>query len=79
MSKATFYGFDKDNPVLIERELYSDVGSNDNIVGDYRRGFKDDLEIWDSLTGGVQLTIDIDYELVNKDTYYTTKSSYNVW
>jgi hypothetical protein len=81
MAKDTLYPINISTPVQVTREQYTNVGSGDNIVGDYMRAIYGgtDFEIWDSATGGTQLTDGIDYDLTNLDQKYTERASRNVY
>jgi hypothetical protein len=79
MSVLTMYNFDSDNPTQITREEYVNVGSSKFQLGTAARGFKDDLEVWDSPSGGTQLTVDVDYEIDDIDEEATAEAGYNVY
>jgi hypothetical protein len=81
MSLDTLYDYNPTSPTQITRELYTNVGSGDNVVGTAPRAVKSstDFEIWDAPTGGTQLTEGVDYELRFLDTTLTAQSGYNVY
>jgi predicted nuclease of predicted toxin-antitoxin system len=81
MAKSDLYNIDLTTPVQVTRELYNNVGSGVNIVGDFTRGFYNatDFEIWDSAVGGTQLIEGTDYDLVNKSIEYSAKAGQDVY
>ena len=81
MAKNTLYEINLDSPVSISREQYDAVGADDNILGDYDRGFygDDEFEIWDSAVAGTQLIEGTDYTLGNLDVNYTERAQKNVY
>jgi len=80
MSKTTLYNYDPLSPTLIEDELYSNVGNEAFQLGDVKRAFSEtDFEIQEDDTSGAVLIKDVDYELTEKDTFYTTEAGYDVW
>jgi predicted nuclease of predicted toxin-antitoxin system len=81
MAKSDLYNIDLTTPVQVTRELYNNVGSGVNIVGDFTRGFYNatDFEIWDSAVGGTQLIEGTDYDLVNKSLEYSAKAGQDVY
>lgn len=81
MAKIDLYNKNFTYPVHVTRELYSNVGSGINYLGDVLRAFKGatDFEIWDSPTGGTQLAEGVDYNLVNQDTKMSSEAGYNVY
>ena len=81
MAIDTFYDINVGTPVQVTRENYNNVGSGDNIVGNYTRGFfgGTDFEIWDSAVGGTQLIEGTDYSLGNLSIKYTNEAEQNVY
>lgn len=81
MAKITLYTKNFTAPAQITRELYSNVGSGINYLGDVLRAFKGstDFEIWDSPSGGTQLTEGVDYDLKNQDTKMSSEAGYPVY
>lgn len=81
MSLDTLYDYNPTSPTQITRELYSNVGSGDNVLGTAPRAVKGstDFEIWDSASGGTQLTEGVDYELRFLDSFLTSQSGFNVY
>ena len=79
MSKDTMYNYNSSSPAAISREEYTNVGSSAFQLGTAARAFKDDLEVWDSPSGGTQLTVDVDYEISDIDQILTSKAGYDVY
>jgi hypothetical protein len=81
MSKATLYNYNNISPVTITREVQSNVGSGEVILGLCKRGFKGttDFQIWSAPTGGVQLTEGVDYTVGSKDTRMSAEAGFDVF
>jgi len=62
----TLIDYDRQNPTAISREAYEDMGADAFSPGTFPRAFVD-LEVWDAASGGNQLVLDTDYELVDID------------
>jgi hypothetical protein len=80
MAKDTLYNINVASPVQVTREEYTNVGSVVNQVGDVKRAFLPgtDFEIWDAATGGNQLVEGNDYDLAEKDEFYSDNADFNL-
>lgn len=79
MSIDTLYNLNIDSPTQITNEQYDDVGADWWQVGTVKRAFYD-VEIWDDTdSNAVQLAEDVDYELGQVDSYYTSEAGFDIY
>ncbi len=80
MARDTLYNFNFVTPPTISREEYYNVGAGKFILGYIKRAFWGSvLEVWDNAIGGTQLVRDVDYELLDEDTYYSSETGETVY
>jgi hypothetical protein len=81
MSFTTVYPINISSPAQITREEYNNVGSSPFTLGSVPRGFRGstNFEIWDSASGGTQLTEGVDYTLGGANTYYGGLASQTIY
>ncbi|UCF13199.1 MAG: hypothetical protein JSW06_02800 [Thermoplasmatales archaeon] len=79
MAKSTLYNLNIASPAQINDEPYSSVGSDSFILGTIQRAFHT-VEIYDGTdTNATQLTVGVDYELLESDTTYTALAGTTVY
>ena len=80
MSKSTLVNYVSGETTNFIDERYNNVGSGTLQLGTVKRAFiETDFTIEEGDSNGTELTLNVDYEFTNKDTYYTGLEGVNVW
>ena len=80
MALSDLYNYVSGVRNTITDEVYTNVGSDSFQLGTVKRAFtEDNFQIEDADSGGNILIKDVDYELLEKDTYYTTQEGEDIY